>query len=226
MKVQNPIIGRARGSAGGMTFCKNYDKNVARAKAFEVSNPNTPAQQNQRTFFKEVSELTAMFSEEEMRTLYPQKPKAMSRRNALSKQLAEDNKVVEGQKVVDYENIDTLGNASTLDFGTTTCAYSGQNIAVGLDAVVKGNTVFEANNFFAAIVNDTKGEIYMAPEAGVVGTGTLTIAKPSNWETTDTIHAIPFILDSKSAGMQTVSFGTLAVTKRPARGGRNPHTGH
>ena len=39
MKVQNPIIGRARGSAGGMTFCKNYDKNVARAKAFEVSNP-------------------------------------------------------------------------------------------------------------------------------------------------------------------------------------------
>lgn len=220
MKTQNPWMGRFRGSAGNMTGCKVYDKNVLRAKAFEVSNPNTPAQQNQRTFFKEVSELTAMFSEEEMRTLFPAKPKAMSRRNALSKQLAEDNKTVEGQKVVDYANIDTLGNASTMDFGTTTCAYSGQNIAVGLDAGVIANTVYATNNFCAAIVNVTKGEIYMAPEAGVVGTGTLTITKPTSWETTDTIHAIPFILDSKSAGMQTVSFGTLAVTKRPAKGTR------
>ena len=88
MKVQNPIIGRSRGSAGGMTFCKNYDKNVARAKAFEVSNPNTPAQQNQRTFFKGVSVVTSMFTPDELRTLFPQKPKAMSRRNALSKQIA------------------------------------------------------------------------------------------------------------------------------------------
>ena len=221
MKTQNPWMGRFRGSAGNMTGCKVYDKNVLRAKAFEVSNPNTPAQQNPRTFFKEVSELTAMFSEEEMRTLFPAKPKAMSRRNALSKQLAEDNKTVEGQKVVDYAGIDTLGNASTMDFGTTTCAYSGQNIAVGLDAGVIANTVYATNNFCAAIVNDTKGEIYMAPEAGVVGTGTLTIAKPASWATTDTIHAIPFILDSKSAGMQTVSFGTLAVTKRPAKGTRS-----
>ena len=47
-KVQNPIIGRAKGSAGGMTFSKNYDKNVMRAKAFEVNNPNTQAQQTQR----------------------------------------------------------------------------------------------------------------------------------------------------------------------------------
>ena len=218
MKVQNPIIGRSRGSAGGMTFCKNFDKNVARAKAFEVSNPNTPAQQNQRTFFKEVSMLTAQFSEEVMRTLFPQKPKAMSRRNALSKQLTMYNTTVEGQKVVNYANIDTLGNASTMDFGTTTCAFSGQNIAVGLNAAVKGNTVYAANNFFAAIVNDTKGEIYMASVAGVVGTGTLTIAKPSNWETTDTIHAIPFILDSKVSDMATVSFGTLGVTKRPVKG--------
>ena len=224
MKTQNPWMGRFRGSAGNMTGCKVYDKNVLRAKAFEVANPNTPAQQNQRNFFKEVSELTAMFSDEEMRTLFPAKPKAMSRRNALSKQLAEDNKTVEGQKVVDYAGIDTLGNASTMDFGTTTCAYSGQNIAVSLDASVVANTAYATNNFCAAIVNDTKGEIYMAPKAGVVNNGTLTISKPTNWETTDTIHAIPFILDSKSAEMQTVSFGTLAVTKRPARQGRNPRT--
>lgn len=220
MKVQNPIIGRARGSAGGMTFCKNYDKNVARAKAFEVSNPNTPAQQNQRTFFKEVSKFTAMFSEEVMRALFPSKPKSMSRRNALSKQIAEDNKTVEGQKVVDYKNIDTLGNASTMDFGTTTCVNTAGTIAVGLDAVVKALTQYADNYMMCAIINETQGDIYF-PETNVnVETGSLSFTAPSNWNTADSIHAIPFIASEKKDGkIALVGFGTLGVTKRPARQG-------
>ena len=218
MKVQNPIIGRARGSAGGMTFCKNYDKNVARAKAFEVSNPNTPAQQNQRTFFKEVSEFTAMFSEEVLRALFPQKPKAMSRRNALSKQIAEDNTVKDGQKVVDYANIDTLGNASTMDFGTTTCVNTAGTIAVGLDAAVTALTQYADNYMMCAVINETKGDIYF-PETNVnVETGSLSFTAPSNWETTDSIHAIPFIASEKKGGkVALVGFGTLAVTKRSAK---------
>lgn len=214
MKTQNPWMGRFRGSAGNMTGCKVYDKNVLRAKAFEVSNPNTPAQQVQRSFFKELSQLVASFSVDELRTLYGQKPKAMSRRNALARQLAEDWTTDNGEKVLDFANINTLGNASTMDFGTTTCAFSGNNIAVELDASVKANTTLNGNYFIAAIVNDTKGEIYMSITSGVVSTGTLSIAKPANWVTTDTIHAIPLILDTKTA---PVSFGTMAVTKRPEK---------
>lgn len=214
MKTQNPWMGRFRGSAGNMTGCKVYDKNVLRAKAFEVSNPNTPAQQVQRSFFKDLSQLVASFSVDELRTLFGQKPKAMSRRNALARQLAEDWTTDNGEKVLDFANINTLGNASTMDFGTTTCAFSGNNIAVELDASVKANTTLNDNYFIAAIVNDTKGEIYMSITSGVVRTGTLSIAKPANWVTTDTIHAIPLILDTKTA---PVSFGTLAVTKRPEK---------
>ena len=218
MKTQNPWMGRFKGSAGNMTGCKVYDKNVLRAKAFEVSNPNTPAQQNQRNFFKEVSELTAMFSMEEMRTLFPAKPKAMSRRNALSKQLAEDYTTDDNQKVVDYAHIDTLGNASTMDFGSTSCTWNKGAIAISLDALVMANTVYGGNMFFVAVVNETKGEIYMAPECNDVATGTLSIIAPSGWSDPDTIHAIPFILDSKDTNMSTVSFGTLSVTKRPQKG--------
>lgn len=214
MKTQNPWMGRFRGSAGNMTGCKVYDKNVLRAKAFEVSNPNTPAQQVQRSFFKDLSQLVASFSVDELRTLFGQKPKAMSRRNALARQLAEDRTTDDGEKVLDFANMNTLGNASTMDFGTTTCAFSGNNIAVELDASVKANTTINDNYFIAAIVNDTKGEIHMSITSGVVSTGTLSIAKPANWETTDTIHAIPLILDTKSA---PVGFGTLAVTKRPEK---------
>lgn len=218
MKVQNPIIGRARGSAGGMTFCKNYDKNVARAKAFEVSNPNTAAQQNQRTFFSQVSAFTAMVSEEVMRALFPQKPKAMSRRNALSKQIAEDKTTVAGQKVIDYANIDTLGNASTMDFGTTTCVNNAGQITVGLDASVKALTQYADNYMMCAVINETHGDICF-PETNVnVETGSLTFTAPSNWLTTDSIHAIAFIAKEKKGGkVALVGFGTMAVTKRPAK---------
>ena len=220
MKTQNPWMGRFRGSAGNMTGCKVYDKNVLRAKAFEVSNPNTPAQQNQRNFFKEVSEFTAMFSEEVMRALFPSKPKSMSRRNALSKQVAEDNKTVEGQKVVDYEHIDTLGNASTMDFGTTTCVNTAGTIAVGLDAAVKALTQYADNYMMCAVINETQGDIYFPDTNANVQTGTLSFAAPSNWLTTDSIHAIPFIASEKKDGkIALVGFGTLSPTKRPAKQG-------
>ena len=109
-KVQNPVIGRAKASAGGMTFAKNYDKNVMRAKAFEVSNPKTAAQTNQRTFFAQVAAITQSVSDAELRSLFGQKPKGMSRRNALSKQIASANSVVDGQKIVDFSLLQAIGN--------------------------------------------------------------------------------------------------------------------
>ena len=214
MKTQNPWMGRFRGSAGNMTGCKVYDKNVLRAKAFEVANPNTQAQQMQRNFFKSLSQLVATFSDDQLRTLYGQKPKGMSRRNALAKLLAEDWTTNNGAKVIDYPKINTLGNAATMDFGTTGCVWSSNNIAVSLDASVAANTTLADNYFIAAIVNDTRGEIYMAITSAKVGDGALSIAKPTNWETTDTIHAIPLILDAMTA---PAGFGTMGVAKRPGK---------
>ena len=217
MKVQNPIIGRARGSAGGMTFCKNYDKNVARAKAFEVSNPNTPAQQNQRSYFTQLSSLVATITDEQLRTLFPQKPKSMSRRNALSKQIGASKTTVGDAKVIDFADILTLGNASTMDFGTTTCVYDSGNPKVTLDNAVKGNTVVSGNLFTAAIINETKGEILLAPNCALVSTGVLTVTNPTGWVNTDTIHAVPLILNSKDGEIVLVGFGSMIVVERPAR---------
>ncbi len=87
MKIQSPWMGRVRGSAGNMTGSKVYDKNVMRAKAFEVSNPNTAAQQTERSFFAQVADCCASVSEEQLRSLFGVKPKSMSRRNALTRQV-------------------------------------------------------------------------------------------------------------------------------------------
>lgn len=212
MKIQSPWMGRIRGSAGQMTGCKVYDKNVMRAKAFEVSNPNTPAQQTQRAFFASLTALCADFSDEQLRTLFPQKPKTMSRRNAITKQIAANNTMSGSDKIIDFSKIDTLGNASVMDFGTTTCAFANDEIAVELDNSITSNTNYQNSYFIVVVVNETKGEIILPLDSDTVEVGELTLAIPSNWELTDSIHAIPFITDAKTV---PVGFGTMSVTKRP-----------
>lgn len=217
MKIQSPWMGRIRGSAGNMTGCKVYDKNVMRAKAFEVANPNTSAQQTQRAFFASLTALCTDFSDEQLRTLFPQKPKTMSRRNAITKQIAENYDIDGTTKSIDFSTIDTLGNAPVMDFGTTSCAFSNGSIAVVLDNSVKGNQQLAGYDFVAAIVNETQGEIYLGTDNGEVSDGSILITPPANWETTDTIHAIPLILNSNDGKVAMVGFGTISVIKRPAR---------
>jgi hypothetical protein len=217
MKVQNPIIGRARGSAGGMTFCKNYDKNVARAKAFEVSNPNTQAQQTQRAFFAELTALCADFSDDQLRTLFPSKPKTMSRRNAISKQIAESYAVNGTEKTIDYSDIDTLGNAPVMDFGVTTVENKVSWFTVTLDDSVKSNVAFANNLAMFACVNITKKAISLLDNGIRVGIGTRNIEYPSGWSQEDEINVIPLITNVTMGGSVQPGFGTMFVVRRPPR---------
>lgn len=213
-KVQNPVIGRSKGSAGGMTFSKVYDKNIMKAKAFEVNNPNTAAQQTQRNFFKTVSAQSAKLTPEMLRTIFPSMPKGMSRRNAFTKQLAANTQVVAGVKTMNLAALMSIGNAPTFDFGTTTCTISEGTVAVGLDASLRANTEVNQNFFIVMLVNDTQNEIALGMDNAKVETGTLNITAPSGWENTDTVHAIPLITDSQVA---ITSWATLSVATRPER---------
>ena len=215
MKIQSPWMGRIKGSAGNMTGCKVYDKNVMRAKAFEVSNPRTTAQVTQRDFFAELTALCSDFTTEQLRCMFPQKPKAMSRRNMLTSQIAENYSVAGKTKSINFATIDTLGNAKVMDFGTTTCVYDTNKWNVTLDNSVKANTELADYYFIVALVNETQGKISLTTESALVSTGTLDLNNLSGWLSTDTVHAIPFVTNSKSA---PASFGTLGVTKRPTRG--------
>ena len=203
-----------------MPGCKVYDKNVLRAKAFEVSNPNTPAQQNQRTFFAELTSISTDFSDEQLRALFPQKPKTMSRRNAISKQIAQSKKDVNNQKVIDFSDIDTLGNAAVMDFGTSGCTVSNGAVNVSLDAAVQANAQYADNMFIAALVNETKGTILIPLTNAKVSVGTIAPALPSGWEASDTIHAIPFITDSI---VPVTGFGSFIIKTRPEKKGSIIH---
>ena len=115
MKGQFPWIGRSRGSAGGMTTAKINDKNVMRAKAYEVTNPKTAAQVMQRDFFKQVQEVCASVTEDQLRSLFGVKPKTMTRRNALSKQIAAAYSVAGSTKSVDFSKLQAIGNGQKVN---------------------------------------------------------------------------------------------------------------
>lgn len=217
MKIQSPWMGRIKGSAGNMTGCKVYDKNVMRAKAFEVSNPNTAAQQTQRSFFASLVDLCSDFSEAQLRTLFPAKPKTMSRRNAITKQIAMSYEIDGTTKSIDFTKIDTLGNAPVMDFGTTTCESNGESFDVILDNSVKQNQELASNDFIVAMVNETKGQISITAECASVSSGELKPSIPVTWSLSDSVHAIPLITESKGGKIALVGFGTMGVVNRPAR---------
>ena len=220
MKIQSPWMGRVKGSAGQMTGAKVYDKNVLRAKAFEVNNPKTTAQTTNRNFFTQVSALCADFSEEQLRALFPQKPKTMSRRNAITKQIAAYNDVDNGAKVIDFAAIDTLGNAQVMDFGTTTLTKGVSNITVALDASVKNLPQYADNYFVVALVNETIGQIILSKAEENVTTGVMTIDYPSGWLSTHQIHPIPFITkDKKPSDPISHGSGSFIIKTRPEKGG-------
>lgn len=215
-KVQNPVIGRAKGSAGGMTFNKTYDKNIMKAKPFEVKNPKTIAQVNQRVFFASVSAQAMALNPDQLRAIFPTMPKGISRRNAFFKQLAENYQDVDGQKTMKLADLLSVGNAPTMDMGITTCSIDNGVITVELDAAVKANTEVKDFSFIAMVVNETKNLVSLPITNAKVSVGEISITAPSDWEDTDTIHAIPLITDSKDV---IVGFGTLAVSTRPERKG-------
>jgi hypothetical protein len=217
MKIQSPWMGRIKGSAGNMTGCKVYDKNVMRAKAFEVNNPNTAAQKVQRGYFADLTKLVASFTPDQLRTLFPSKPKAMSRRNALSKQLAEYNSMDGTTKVIDFNSIDTLGNAPTMDFGLFDTVASENNITFSLDTFATIHPEYIENLFVVVLINTTKKEMTFPSLSQIVGSIDLDIPYPTGWGTEDVILGIPFITNIKGNASQLPDFGSFIIKVRPEK---------
>ena len=219
-KVQNPIIGRAKGSAGGMTFSKNYNKNVMRAKAFEVNNPKTQAQQTQRAFFAEVQGIVAGITDDQLRTLFGQKPKAMSRRNALSKQVAAANTIDGTTKSVDFTKLEAIGNGVKCNAALYTT-----------DSVVNGTYELEETietmgiqstqdpNLVMVIFNHTKGTISVVIIDEVVSEN---VWNPTVYGVAvgDKISYYPTV-PTNGENPENSIFGSFIIKTRPEKAGRH-----
>lgn len=159
MKIQSPWMGRVKGSAGNMTGSKVYDKNVLRAKAFEVSNPNTTAQQTERNFFAQVADCCASVSEEQLRSLFGVKPKSMSRRNALTKQVSKAYSIDGTSKTLDFSKLLAIGNGEKVY--SAICQIEEGNI-IGDDTytpAMLGLQTFDNTNIILVVFDTTNNNI-------------------------------------------------------------------
>ena len=224
MKTQNPVIGRMKGSAGGMTGSKVYDKNVLRAKAMEVNNPRTTAQVTQRNFFAQVQAIASTVTNEQLRSLFGIKPKAMSRRNALAAQIAEAYGVNGTTKSVDFSKLGGIGsgekvttpyvefsNNTTTDNTTITAAML--NVAEGQDPNLI-LVAFDKDNDKIILIN-TENTLSQDVSTAVLVANNLT-----------NFNGFAYVTcESKGEDVSDKGFGSFIIKVRPEKKGKDVQKG-
>ena len=196
-----------------------------RGQAQSFKDSKSAAQLKQRNFFREVQDLVGQLTAEQLAFLFPSAPSGMTRRNAIVQQLSAVSLVEADGKHVDLANINSIGNAPTADMPDVSVAADGDSLAISWD----GDSDFRAEHgdeyptIFVA--NVTKKKIFLVNSTAAIGTTgvqSFNVGLAAYGEATDTFNGFMLATGSK---IVLVGFGTLAVTKRPARQGRNPRTG-
>ena len=114
-KIKQGILGGFRGKVGTVIGASWNGIAYMRGLAQSHKNPKTAAQLQQRAFFKELHELVAQLSDEQLQSLFPSATRGMTRRNMLTRQLAAAAAVVDDMKTVDLSTLEGIGNGERID---------------------------------------------------------------------------------------------------------------
>ena len=224
-KIKQGILGGFRGKVGTVIGASWNGIAYMRGLPQSVKNPKTAAQQAQRAFFKEVQDLVGQLSYEQLLFLFPNSEQGMSRRNALVKQLAAFPLVENDEKHVDLADIASIGNAPTDDLPDVTITASRSNLTISWDQENAWRTQHGDEYPTICVFNVTQKKIFLVHSTVTVGASgeqSFSLNHDAFGIGSDEYSGIMLSTGSK---IPLVGFGTLAVTKRPARQGRNPRTG-
>ncbi len=216
-KIKQGILGGFKGKVGTVIGSSWNGIAYMRGLAQSVKNPKTAGQQTQRGFFREVMDLAGQFTNEQLAFLFPTAPSGMTRRNALVKQLAAVSAVDGDTKSVDLGNINSLGNAATADMPEVAITAAGENLTISWN----GDNDFRAEHGdeypVIFVANITKKKVYLVPSTAAIGTTgaqSFNVGLAAYGEAEDTFSGFMLATGGK---IPLVGFGTMIVTKRPAR---------
>ena len=220
-KIKQGILGGFKGKVGTVIGSSWNGIAYMRGQAQSVRNPKTPAQMIQRDFFKEVQDLAGQFTNEQLAFLFPNSPKNMTRRNALAQQLAADPVVTEDAKHVDLANLNSIGNAATADMPDVSIAAAGENLTISWDGASDFRSEYADEYPTIFVANVTKKKVYLVNSTAAIGASgaqSFNVGLAAYGEAEDTFSGFMLATGSKIA---LVGFGTMGVTKRPARPKKN-----
>ena len=216
-KIKQGILGGFKGKVGTVIGSSWNGIAYMRGLAQSVKNPKTAGQTTQRGFFREVLDIAAQLSKEQLSFLFPTAPSKMTRHNALVKQFTEVAAVDGDVKSVDLGNINSLGNAATADMPEVAITAAGENLTVAWD----GDSDFRAEHSdeypVIFVANVTKKKVYLVPSTAAIGTTgaqSFNVGLAAYGEAEDTFSGFMLATGGK---IPLVGFGTMIVTKRPAR---------
>ncbi len=217
-KIKQGILGGFRGKVG--TVVGSYWNGIFYMKALPQSTRKggkSGKQKMQQGYFKELVTLSMSLSNEDLKFIYPNKPKGMSRRNLLVKQLAELAAFVGKSKTVDLDSLSTLGNAPTTALPAVTVAVNRDDLQISWEAVTYYRDQHPDDYPVILVANATQQRLFLiGSSVPLRASGKQSFAvglKPYGRER-DEFSGFMFVT---SQGRSKVGFGTMGVAKRPAR---------
>ena len=221
-KIKQGILGGFRGTVGTVVGSSWNGIAYMKGKPQSVKNPKTDAQLQQRGFFRDLQQLVAQLSDEQLASLFPTVTRGMTRRNMLTRQLAATAAVTDDVKAVDLAQLEGIGNGERIDSPMlqTVITELDDQLTIGAEASEAEAIGKPAEaNFIAVAYNITKRKI------GVFNTDvtdpSMGVSVPvGNWaEQGDTVR---FYLTYATSGQNVYlrGFGSFIIKTRAEKVGR------
>ena len=217
-KIRQGILGGFRGKVG--TVVGSYWNGIFYMKALPQNNRKgkSGGQKMQQGYFKELITLAMSLSNEDLEFIYPRKPKGMTRRNLLVKQLASYAAVVDKSKTVDLDSLTSLGNAPVTDLPAVSVAANRTVLQISWDSVTYYREQHPDDFPVILVANITQQRLFLVASS---------VAMKSSGKQSFDIDLKPygrerdefsgFMFATGQGRPSKVGFGTMGVTKRPAR---------
>ena len=221
-KIKQGILGGFRGTVGTVVGSSWNGIAYMKGKPQSVRNPRTDDQVQQRNFFKDLQQLVAQLSDEQLASLFPTVTRGMTRRNMFTRQLAAAAAVTDDVKAVDLAQLEGIGNGERID---SPMLESMVTVTDGVLDIYAEAAAAEAigkpaeANFIAVAYNITKHKIGVF-NTDVTDPGMGVSVPVGNWaEQGDTVR---FYLTYATSGQNVYlrGFGSFIIKTRPEKVGR------
>ena len=196
--VQNPIIGRARGQAGGMVFTTQFGRNVLKSKALSVANPKTDKQLGRRAAMTQTVALYRSIAPV-VQAGFRSKAIGMSAYNAFSSFNIKQAYSFEasGKEIqIPAKSKVSVGTIKKESKTASTQAAAAKDVVVTFPTTFAGAGQSASDKVAVVVVNETKGETAFSFGKAIRSEGTSTVTMPSNLTAEDVLHIyLGFIRD-------------------------------
>ena len=221
-KIKQGILGGFRGTVGTVVGSSWNGIAYMKGKPQSVRNPRTDDQVQQRNFFKDLQQLVAQLSDEQLASLFPTVTRGMTRRNMFTRQLAAAAAVTDDVKAVDLAQLEGIGNGERID---SPMLESMVSVTDGVLDIYAEAAAAEAigkpaeANFIAVAYNITKHKIGVF-NTNVTDPGMGVSVPVGGWaEQGDTVRCyLTYATSGQNVYLR--GFGSFIIKTRPEKVGR------